>query len=391
MNAQLSEFSKAVTAAVSSASLKALVLSKPNQCSNIKKTKFSLRANSDKILLVREDFLSDGKALQKLIPITSLEEALADGLENFGQANLLTSCGDAEYRLTKKGNAVLLGLDKLMHRLEAETAENGVKKAEIAPLHRKKNYILSGDEPFLVELGITDENRRIHDKQQPKFRQINRFLEYVSDILDKLPKDKLVVHDLCCGKSYLSFAVYHYLVNIMHYDVEMIGVDLKSDVIAYCNKTAADCGFDNLRFICGDIRTVDYPSKPDLVISLHACDVATDIVLEHAVKSGAKVILSTPCCQHELYSKLNCEALSFIAEYPVLKNKFCAVATDAMRLKRLESRGYSVKATELTDPDDTPKNVLLMAVKRNGFSPASPEALKLRSEYNALEKFLLGN
>ncbi len=380
------KFLSCAALAIELGALKSLVLSKPKDSINIKKIKFTLRESSGNILLVREDYLSDGKAIQKPMDTAAFAQNSAELLPLFEQANLLTSNGDGELRITKKGAEVLLGVDKLEKRL---TATPGAQN-EIKPLHRSKNYILNGNEDFLSELGITDKNGRIHDKMQPKFRQINRFLEYISDITDKLPKDKIVIYDLCCGKSYLSFAVYHYFENILGRDIEMLGVDLKADVIDYCNGTAERCGFDKLRFICGDIKKVEYTTAPDLVISLHACDIATDIVLDTAAELGAKVILSTPCCQHELYSKLDCPELDFIADYPVLKNKLCAVATDAMRLKKLESQGYNVKATELTDPDDTPKNVLLVAIKRDNFSPASTEALRLRAEYSKVKKFLLG-
>ncbi len=380
------KFLSCAAQAIELGALKSLVLSKPKDTSNIKKIKFTLRESSGKVLLVREDFMSDGKALQKSIDVAAFTEIAKEILPLFEQANLLTASGDGELRITKKGAVVLLGVDKLQKRLASAPSI----QSEIKPLHRTKNYILSGNEPFLSELGITDKNGRIHDKMQPKFRQINRFLEYVSDVTDKLPREKLVIYDLCCGKSYLSFAVYHYFANILARDIEMLGVDLKADVIEYCNDTAARCGFDKLKFICGDIKKVEYNSKPDLVISLHACDVATDIVLDTAAELGAKVILSTPCCQHELYNKLDCPELDFISDYPILKNKFCAVATDALRLKKLESQGYTAKATELTDPDDTPKNVLLIAIKRDNFSPSSPEALRLRAEYAKVKKFLLG-
>ena len=380
------KFLNCAKAAIELGALTSLVLSKPDGSINIKKIKFTLRESSGKILLVREDFLPDGKALQKPISNSDFAPATAELLSHFEQANLLTSSGDCELRITKKGAEVLLGVDKLEKRL----ATTPVVQNEIKPLHRTKNYILNGNEDFLSELGITDKNGRIHDKMQPKFRQINRFLEYISDITDKLPKDKIVIYDLCCGKSYLSFAVYHYFANILSREVEMLGVDLKADVIEYCNATAERCGFENLHFICGDIKKVEYTTLPDLVISLHACDIATDIVLDTAAELGAKVILSTPCCQHELYGKLDCPELDFIASYPILKSKLCAVATDAMRLKRLESHGYNVKATELTDPDDTPKNVLLIALKRDNFTPSSPEALRLHAEYAKVKKFLLG-
>lgn len=368
---------------------RSLILSRPAPQSPLK-IKYSLRQQNQEQIIARETFTRDGKNLQSLLRLPEFADSLALAFSGFSQINLLTAEGDAEYRITKKGAEVTLGADKLTRKLSSAASGSPLTPAEAVPLFRRKNYLLSAEEPFLCELGVTDENHRIHDKMQGKFRQINRFLEYVKDILPALPEKKIVVHDLCCGKSYLSFAVYHYLHNLLGHEVEMLGVDLKADVIDFCNDVARRCGFDGMTFLCGDIREIDYLSAPDLVISLHACDIATDIVLDHAAESGAKVILSTPCCQRELSTKLNCPALAFIADYPILKSKFCAIATDALRLKKLEAQGYEVRATELTDPDDTPKNVLLMAIRRPDFIPSSPAALRLRGEYAALKVFLTG-
>lgn len=376
-------------AAAETGIFRGLIFSRPEPEAPLK-IKYSLREKNREPVISREIFTRDGKALQSLLSLASLANALSSSFCGFHQANLLTAEGDAEYRTTKKGAEVILGADKLKRKLKSDTADSPLTQAQAEPLFRQKRYLLSAEEPFLCELGVTDENHRIHDKMQGKFRQINRFLEYVRDILPALPEEKLTVHDLCCGKSYLSFAVYHYLHDQLGYEVEMLGVDLKEDVISFCRDTARRCGFDGMTFLCGDIRKIDYPSPPDLVISLHACDIATDIVLDHAAASGAKVILSTPCCQRALSKKLNCPTLSFISDHPILKNKFCAIATDALRLKKLESEGYTVRATELTDPDDTPKNVLLMAVRRPDFVASSPAALRLRGEYAALKVFLEG-
>ena len=206
----------------------------------------------------------------------------------------------------------------------------------------------------------------MYDKKQAKFRQINRFIEHVTEIYKHLPSDgELNILDLCCGKSYLSFAVYHYLTVTMNRKVNMVGIDLKKDVIEFCNRTAQNLGYTGLQFHACNIDDYPYASPVHLVVSLHACDIATDIVLTKAIELGAKVILSTPCCQKELLQNLDTNAFAFVTKYPMLKKKLCDALTDALRLERLAAYGYEVTALELTDPDDTPKNILLRAIKKS--------------------------
>lgn len=170
----------------------------------------------------------------------------------------------------------------------------------------------------------------------------------------------------------------------------MTGVDLKADVIAYCSGVASRLGYDCLSFVCGDINEFAPNTEPHLVVSLHACDVATDIVLRYATSHRADVILSTPCCQRELSSKLDCGELAFVSKYPILRRKLCDALTDSLRLFYLASRGYNVEACELVDPDDTPKNILLRAVRKKNFDPESQQAQKLRAEFENTCAFLLG-
>ena len=199
------------------------------------------------------------------------------------------------------------------------------------------------------------------------------------------------VLDLCCGKSYLSFAIYHYLTITMGREVEMVGIDRKADVIAFCAETAADLGYSGLSFHACDIDDYPYASPVHLTVSLHACDIATDIVLGKAIALGSGVILSTPCCHRYLNRRLNDPSLAFVAAYPHLRGKLCEVLTEGLRLARLKSRGYAVAASELTDPDDTPKNTLLIARRRHGFRPDSEEAATLTAEYRALVARLTGD
>ncbi len=338
------------------------------------------------LCLQLETLHTDGKATHENLPLDGgFPAALAEKLAGYSQVNLLTDAGDAELRRGKKGNTVLLGAEKL-HKSRAIPAPGG----RIGGNDKEKNRILTGGEPFLRLLGVSDENGRVYDKKGAKFRQINRFLELVRDTLPHLPEQKIRICDLCCGKSYLSFAVYHYFANVLGYEVSMTGVDLKPDVIATCADVARRLSFDGLAFLCGDVGAYESETTPDLVVSLHACDTATDLVIGKALGWRARVILSTPCCHHELNRTLNCPALSFLTDYSMLRQKFAAAATDALRLKTMEAAGYDVAALELIDPDDTPKNIMLRAIRRAdaGENPAREQ--KAAAELAAAKAFLLG-
>ncbi len=365
--------------------LKKAVFSKPEDPS-VLRTVITLRTVGGKVVAQAETLRTDNKAMHENIAADAINR-FADLSSRFGQVNLITTAGDCELRCSKSGKTTLLGGDNLQKKLQ----NNNAPTVKIESNNRQKQYILNGSEPFLKLLDVSDANGRIYDKKQSKFRQINRFLELTRDCLSHLPKEgELRICDLCCGKSYLSFAAYHYFANVLHRKVRMTGVDLKPDVVAYCNEVAKKLGFDGLEFICGDISKYDTGEKVHLVISLHACDTATDLVLDKAVEWNADVILSTPCCHHELNHTLNCPALSFIAEHSMLRQKFCDAATDALRLKRLETVGYSVTALELIDPEETPKNVMLRALRLPGFDPNSPLADRLRRDYEEARRFLLG-
>ena len=273
-----------------------------------------------------------------------------------------------------------------MRRLEGTPPEF---ERALEELDKKKTYILDGKEPFFVSLGISDRSGRVHDKKQGKFRQINRFIEHVANIYERLPKDgELTVYDLCCGKSYLGFAVYHYLVNVKKRAVRMLGVDLKGETVRRCDGIARELGFDGMTFIADDIKNLPKDKSPDLVLSLHACDVATDIVLDSAAELKAGVILSTPCCHRYLNDKVRAPELKFVTDFPHLRNKLCEALTDAIRLARLRGCGYKVAALELTDPDDTPKNTLIRAIRVN-MSENERDAERL--EYERILRFVLGD
>ena len=343
-------------------------------------------------MLQAESFYSDNKARQENISLSDFD-AIKKYIENYSQINLLTTLGDCEYRRSKSGNSVVIGEKKLRKALFSDACTGEIEYARIIPgsNNKRKNHILSGNEPFLKLLKVSDRDGRVYDKKQAKFRQINRFLELIGDIEDKLPKDGVLrICDLCCGKSYLSFAVYHYFNVIKNRQVRMTGVDLKDDVIQYCSEAAGKLGFNDLEFICGDIRLYDTDKPVHLVLSLHACDTATDTVLMKAVDWNADVIMSTPCCHHELNRILNCPELSFISGYSMLKQKLCDAATDALRLKYLEANGYDTAAIELIDPDQTPKNILLRGIKQTESMKNSLKSAKAEEDYKKTYEFLTG-
>ena len=204
--------------------------------------------------------------------------------------------------------------------------------------------------------------------------------------MGELPKNgDITVYDLCCGKSYLSFAVYYYLTDIKGRTVKMLGIDLKRDCINWCADLAASLGYDGMTFVTDDVRNTPKGVTPDMVISLHACDIATDIVINRAIELGTRVILSTPCCHRHINDKITAPELSFVSEYPHLANKLGDVLTDAIRVARLEANGYSVAALELVDPDDTPKNTLIKAIKKRG-----KDEVKM-ARYEAILDFVLGD
>ncbi|RHQ57204.1 SAM-dependent methyltransferase [Firmicutes bacterium AF25-13AC] len=240
------------------------------------------------------------------------------------------------------------------------------KQPKISLSHnRKKKYILEEGipVPFLIDLGVMTQNGNIVNAHYDKFRQINRFLEYIEDILPSLPTDReLRILDFGCGKSYLTFAIYYYLKVLKGYPVRITGLDLKEDVIRHCNELAVKYGYDKLEFLCGDIAYYDGCSQVDMVVTLHACDTATDYALAKAVGWGAKVILSVPCCQHELNKQMKNDLLSPVLHYGILKERMAALMTDGLRAQILEANGYRTQILEFIDMAHTPKNLLIRAV-----------------------------
>jgi len=378
--------------------LEKAVLSKAHD-KTITKVVLTLRRIGKDVMLQAETFKTadvaevagKSKPLQASHKNLPLDEGLAHILnalcQGFDQINLMTTAGNCEYRVSKKGKTTLMGAKPIQSALSAPV--DTPMTIPITGNDKQKHHILKGEEAFLQQLGISDSRGRVHDKKQPKFRQINRFLELIRDVEAHLPQEgTLNICDLCCGKSYLSFAVYHYFTAVKQRDVRMVGVDMKAEVMEDCNRIAQNLGMAGLSFVCADVTKYEFGEPVHMVISLHACDIATDIVIDKAITWGVGVILSTPCCHHDLNKRLDCESLDFIGRHSMLRQKFCDAATDALRLLRMEAAGYEVCALELIDPEETPKNIMLRGIKK--YHPASKRCENARREYAAASAFLLG-
>lgn len=378
-------FLELIISAFEKEAIKKLVFSRQKE-GEISKISARLVAHRDRRMLAMELSLPGNTVSHKNILPENLREELMPYIEGYKQINLLTPLGDAELKCSKNGKVTLIGAENLKRKLMGDAPSF---ESAIEALDKKKNYILRGDEEFLIRLDISSKDGRVHDKKQGKFRQINRFLEHIEDIYPKLPKDsEIKIFDLCCGKSYLSFAVYYFLTEIKGRKVYMYGMDLKRDVILWCESLAKELKYSGMRFEVGDISKLSVDEKPDMVISLHACDIATDIVLDTAVRLGAKIILSTPCCHRYLNDKIISPELRFVSDYPHIRNKLCEAITDALRISRLKSGGYDVSALELTDPENTPKNTLIKAIKNEKYGEKEREIML--GEYKAQLKFVLG-
>jgi SAM-dependent methyltransferase len=276
---------------------------------------------------------------------------------DFRQLQMEGARGKGSVLVSKKGKITI----------QEKKSPDGACRKEVNLEHnRRKQYLLEEGRPvpFLIDLGVMNQEGKILKPKYDKFKQLNRFLEFIEDILPRLERGReLTVLDFGCGKSYLTFAMYHYLRELKGYDVRIIGLDLKEDVIETCSRLAARYGYEKLQFLQGDIASYEGVEQVDMVVTLHACDTATDYALAKAVAWDASVILSVPCCQHELNGQISNELLEPVFSYGILKERFAAILTDGLRAKMLESQGYDTQILEFIDMEHTPKNLLIRAVK----------------------------
>ncbi|MGX8796437.1 class I SAM-dependent methyltransferase [Fusibacter sp. JL298sf-3] len=296
----------------------------------------------------------------------------------FKQAVFFTASADYQVLVSKKGKVKII-------------EQPPSKQASTLAHNRKKQYVIEEGQvcDFMVHLGIMSEDGRVHPKSYDKFRQLNKYLEFVKDSLGAFDKAApLTIVDFGCGKAYLTFALYYYLVKQCGYRATIIGLDLKEDVIAFCNETAKALKYEGLQFEVGDIAKYRANGPIDMVVSLHACDTATDAALIKAVGWQAKVIFAVPCCQHELFSTIKHDALAPMLEYGVQRDKFTALLTDTLRASALKAVGYHVQVLEFIDMVHTPKNVLIRAYLKGTKPQRDVEALaaynKLKSEFSVV-------
>jgi SAM-dependent methyltransferase len=316
-----------------------------------------------------------GKVFHENVPAEQVKEHLQSTMERYKQALFKTSDADVQVLVNKKGQLSLL------------TRTQDTKREATPQQHnRNKTYVLPDGEPvpFLISLGVMSAEGRVVKAKYDKFRQINRFLEMVSDVIPDLPRGKpLTIVDFGCGKSYLTFALYHLLAIKEQLPVRIIGLDLKQDVIETCSKLAQELGWNNLSFTVGDIAKFEGHTSVDMVVTLHACDTATDAALLKAIGWEASVILSVPCCQHELFRQISQPMLKPLLKHGILKERFSALVTDAIRANLLELAGYRTQLLEFIDLEHTPKNILIRAVKGQ-----KADVEQLKQEYELFRDFM---
>lgn len=319
--------------------------------------------------------------------IERIEERIA---QEFRQCEVEHKTCRAVILVSKKGKMTVKRKQAVQGQIQAQAGKLQMSH------NRVKHYILEENTPvpFLIDLGVQTDDGRIVRTRYDKFRQINRFLEFIEDILPTLPKEDTVrILDFGCGKSYLTFAMYYYLRCLKEYDVEITGLDLKEDVIENCNLLSRKYGYEKLTFLKGDIADYEMKDRVDMVVTLHACDTATDYALLKAVAWNVKVILSVPCCQHEVNRQIRNKELASVLRYGIIKERMSALITDAVRAELLESQGYETSILEFIDMEHTPKNLLIRAVRRSLEEPdkrqRKMEEVCRLAEYLQIEPTLL--
>lgn len=346
-------------------------LSNPKNKDGVKKVKVRPILRKD-VLMFQCEAHQNNQVFHDNYEAQQAAEVLAKYMEEFRQMQMETKQMRCTVLVSKKGKVTI----------QKKRQTGCVKEVDLSH-NRSKNYILQEGMkvPFLQDLGVMTSEGKIVRTKFDKFRQINRFLEFVEDILPQLDKDREVtILDFGCGKSYLTFAMYYYLHELKKYDVRIIGLDLKTDVIRHCNELSEKYGYEKLKFLEGNIADYTGVDEVDMVVTLHACNTATDFALDKAVGWNAKVILSVPCCQHELNEQISCETLEPVFKYGLIKERMAALITDALRAEYLEQMGYDAQILEFIDMEHTPKNILIRAVK-TGKKKANAQQIRACEEF----------
>lgn len=339
-----------------------IILSNSRRKEEVSKVRVRPLLLQEKLVFQVEEFRGKQAFHQNLMKDEAYEYLQNAMSDTFRQMELASANGSAQILVSKNG--------KMTVKVKKNRPVKGQAKIQapstLLDHNRKKKYVLEEGKPipFLQDLGVMTADGRIVHSRYDKFRQINRFLEFVQDILPKLPKGREInIIDFGCGKSYLTFAMYYYLKELNGFDIRVIGLDLKQDVIDHCNQLARKYGFEKLAFYHGDIASYEGVDQVDMVVTLHACDTATDYALAKEVHWNASVILSVPCCQHELNRQMKNDMLEPVLQYGLLKERMAALYTDGIRAEILENHGYRTQILEFIDMEHTPKNVLIRAVK----------------------------
>ena len=356
--------------------IKIVISNKVNKEVEYNKINFLLKENSKGKKYYQIEKFTDKQVFHENIEVNEIEKALFGIVnENYKQLSAWSNESSFDLKISKKGK-VFLGKKRSNNSKLSNKSHN-----------KEKNYILKEGmiiEP-LIDLGVFTKEGKVINSKYDKYKQINRFIEIIDDEIKKNDYKELTILDFGCGKSYLTFVLYYYFVEIKNINVKMIGLDLKEDVIRKCNEIAKRYRYDNLHFELGDINGYKYENNVDMVITLHACDTATDYALYNAIKWNAKMIFSVPCCQHEFNNQMKANTLPILTKYGIVQERVAALMTDAVRGNLLEAVGYKTQLLEFIDIAHSPKNILIRASKSKISMEKKDKALK--EVYSLINEF----
>lgn len=373
----MEDLKKAIDEIVKEEIIKVVISNKSNKNFEYNKITIMLKENNNKKYYQIEKY-TDKQVFHENIDADVLSDKILDYVSSdFKQVSAWSNLTNFEVKISKKGKVLL-------------SKKKGDNAKFVSKGHNKeKNYILKEGmiiEP-LIDLGVFTKEGKVINSKYDKYKQINRFVEIIDDEIKKNDYKELTILDFGCGKSYLTFVLYYYFVEIKKINVKMIGLDLKADVIKKCNDIAKRYNYENLHFELGDINGFKYNNKVDMVITLHACDTATDYALYNAIKWNTKMIFSVPCCQHEFNAQIKTEKLSILTKYGIVQERIAALMTDSVRANLLECIGYRTQLLEFIDIAHSPKNILIRASKSN--IPKDKKEKALNEVRNLMEQFNL--